>query len=358
MQPEMRALSLVGVFRQPRWTALTLNTFYKPMTKSRRRPAIPKKLQLKLLYESAYACAVCQRGGVQIHHIDADNANNSEANLVVICHVHHDEAHTRRSMSKNLDATALRDAKTRWTSHVREYRSKVATISGQRTMIDSAFVLTGITWGYINHRRVIAMVDPRTLDDDANARYRDCLQRGLVDERGIIDAPPLSSESTSPMDSTIYDRFRFGDDQRFHAMYSALVDRIAGSPKVVHIERESFTKARLSALLKSGSIIFMQRAFYFREVSVTQHNEHRRALSFRNGVEVEFFVDTRDMFGTTSMTTSFVGHQTTAALLQLKSIGPGDSGRWRLSCTPIAMGIGFQPLPGPAEIANAPRRRA
>lgn len=323
------------------------------MPKPRRRPPIPKKLQHRLLYESAYVCAVCQWRSVQIHHIDKDNSNNEEANLVVVCHLHHDEAHTHRSMSKNLDAAALRDAKRQWVSQVKEYRSRVATVSGQRTLTDSAFLLTGLTWGYINHRRVIAMVDPRVLNGDAGARYTTCLQRGLVDERGIVNAPPLPPESNSPLNSSIYDRFQFGDDQRFHAMYSALVDTIAGSQQVVHIERESFTKARLGALLKSGSVIFLKRAFYFRVMSATPHNEHRRALYFKNGVEAEFFVDTRDMFGTTSMTTSFFGHQMTAALLQVKSMGMGDGGRWRITCTPLAMGVGFQPLTNPAEIASA-----
>lgn len=60
-------------------------------------------------------------------------------------------------------------------------------------------------------------------------------------------------------------------------------------------------------------------------------------------VMIEFYVDTRDMFGTTSMTESFSGRQTCAALLHVKSVNEAD-GKLVLACTPIAMGVSFQKL--------------
>ncbi|WP_066044497.1 HNH endonuclease signature motif containing protein [Bathymodiolus septemdierum thioautotrophic gill symbiont] len=68
------------------------------------RPKIPKAIENRLLYESAYACVVCQSDGCHIHHIDQDHSNNKENNLVVLCIKHHDEAHTKRQLSKNLDS--------------------------------------------------------------------------------------------------------------------------------------------------------------------------------------------------------------------------------------------------------------
>lgn len=316
------------------------------MTKRQRRPPIPKALQQRLLYESQYVCCICQRHGVQIHHIDGDNSNNSETNLIVLCLEHHGEAHTIRSLGKNLDASGLRHAKKKWTNQVRESRIRIATVGGQKKMVGSAFLLAGIAWGYINHKRVVQIVDPRSFEGSDATLYQTCLRRGLVDDRGIIISPHGRKTNSSFVRGSIYDRFDFGDDHRVHAMYSTMVDHIGRSTNVVHIEREVWTKARLQALLKPGAVLFLERAFYFKNVSSTANNEHRRARYFKRGIEVEFFVDTIDMFGTTSMTVSFVGHQSASALLQLKSMGVSEEGKLRLNCTPIALGVGFQPSAG------------
>lgn len=309
-----------------------------------RRPSMPGELQRRLLYESQYVCCVCQRSGCQIHHIDGNNANNSEKNLVVLCHTHHDEAHTRRQLSKNLDARALRDAKLRWLSEVKNRRAEVATVSGQKVRFADEWLSTGVAWGYINHKRVAQLVDASVLSGKDESLFRACVSRGLVDERGIIVTPAGVKQSTSYISSSIYDSFEFGDDQRVHALYTAMVDHIGRTQGVVHLERESWTKARLRALVRPGMLVFLERAFYFKREAVTRSNEHRRCVYFKNGIRMEFFVDTVDMFGTTSMTVSFVGHQNAAALVQIKSITSAEDGELILHCTPIALGVGFQSL--------------
>lgn len=247
----------------------------------------------------------------------------------------------RRSLGKNLDAAGLRNAKKRWTKQVQDVRSRVATVGGQLDQAESSFFMSGITWGYINHKRVVQMVDPAQLDGHGGRLYRECLNRGLVDERGLIVLPAGSRPGSSPMSSTIYDHFGYGDDHRIHLLYTEMADHIASSKEVIHIERESWTRARLKALLEPGSLLFMKRALYFKTVQSTAHNEHRKCRYFKSKIEVEFFMDTVDMFGTTSISTSFSGHQSAAALLQLKSMGSEKGGRWKLNCTPLALGVGF-----------------
>ena len=53
--------------------------------------SITMNLKNKLLVEAQHTCAICNKSGVHIHHIDGDKKNNDESNLIVLCLVHHDE---------------------------------------------------------------------------------------------------------------------------------------------------------------------------------------------------------------------------------------------------------------------------
>lgn len=307
------------------------------------RPKIPKPLERRLLYESAYVCVVCQSSGCQIHHIDQNHSNNNEDNLVVLCHKHHDEAHTTRQLSKNLDPKALKDAKTAWVSNVKQQRTIAATASGQIDQVGkNSFFAVGVTWGYINHKRVAQMSDPNRLDVDARQYFEYCVSNGLLDQNAIVIKPQNTTTPTSPTNSTIYDWYEFGDDLRIHKVYSDLVDQISGDNSVFHLDNDLWSKTSIKELIKPGQIIFTNKAFYFKTIDTRNHNEHRRCRTFNRKVEIEFYIDTRDMFGVTSITVSFSSHKNCAALIQVKSIEETDDGKLILHCTPIALGVGFE----------------
>lgn len=306
------------------------------------RKSIPKKLKLQILYESQYVCAICQSGGCQIHHIDGDNSNNQEENLVLICAAHHDEAHTNRKMSQNLNEDALRDAKARWNITVQEKRDSTATVSGQLSIAeDSLLAPMGITWGYINHNRVGQLAKPAALGSEDLQYFNYCKERGLVDPKGVLIKPQGVQNSSSYIRNSVYDWYEHGDDLRLHKLYSAFVDQISSSVQPIHLEPEGWTKARIRGLVRPGGFIFLDRAFYFKGISETTENEHRHVRTFKRKVVLDFYVDTIDMFGTTSMTISFSGHKTCAALVQLKSINDTEDGGLILHCTPIALGVAF-----------------
>jgi len=306
-----------------------------------RRP-IPIALKQKLLYESRYCCSICQRSGCQIHHIDQDHSNNAEENLIVLCIAHHDEAHTTRTMSSNLDARALRHAKQAWTEQVRNARTKAATLEGQINAASDGWSSVGIAWGYINHKRITQMTRLTKLSSAGARQFRYCRDKGIVDDDAIIIKPSGIELHETYIGNSVYDWFDFGDDQRLHALYSEMVDQIGRSSNVVHLESRTWTKARIRNLVEPGNIIYFNKGIYFRSVKETQANDHRRCQTFKNKVYVEFYVDTIDMFGATSMSVSFQGHQTCAAMLLVKSLSENDEGQLILSCTPIALGTGFK----------------
>lgn len=309
------------------------------------RPKIPKPLERRLLYESAYVCVVCQSSGCQIHHIDQNHSNNSENNLVVLCLKHHDEAHTKRQLSKNLDPKAIKDAKTTWVSNVEQRRKIAATASGQIDHVGkNSFHAVGITWGYINHKRVAQMSDPSRLDVDTKQYFEYCVSKRLLDQNAIVIKPQNTVTPTSPTNATVYDWYEFGDDQRVHKVYSDLVDQISGGNSVFHLDNDSWAKTSIKELIKPGQIIFTNRAFYFKTIETRNYNEHRRCRTFKRKIEIEFYIDTLDMFGVTSIAVSFSGHKNAAALVQVKSLEETKEGKLILHCTPIALGVGFENL--------------
>jgi len=82
------------------------------------RPPIPRANLLRVLNESKWTCCVCRRTAIPIvvHHIIqwAQTKDHSEENLVLVCVEHHDEAHSKRSLSLTMSPTRLRDQKSQW----------------------------------------------------------------------------------------------------------------------------------------------------------------------------------------------------------------------------------------------------
>jgi len=69
---------------------------------------IPPKLKNKLLVEAHHACVICGRSRVQVHHIDGNDENSEESNLIVLCLPHHDEAE-KSKQGKGLSANLTQE---------------------------------------------------------------------------------------------------------------------------------------------------------------------------------------------------------------------------------------------------------
>jgi hypothetical protein len=95
------------------------------------RRGIPRSLRTKILLANRHACCVCERGDVQIHHIDSNHSNNREENLAVLCQPHHDKATAPPSLTAQLEPAQVRKYKHSWEAEctnrsVRMARSRTA----------------------------------------------------------------------------------------------------------------------------------------------------------------------------------------------------------------------------------------
>lgn len=101
------------------------------------RIKIPTELSDKLLFEANRTCCVCQIPGksAHIHHIDLDNSNNIEDNLVVLCLECHNEVHTKNAFGKNWTSSLLKKYKNEWIERVKIRKSETDKIASFNSVV-------------------------------------------------------------------------------------------------------------------------------------------------------------------------------------------------------------------------------
>ncbi|MDP4078528.1 HNH endonuclease signature motif containing protein [Acidovorax sp. A1169] len=81
-----------------------------------KRVPITEDLASLVMFESDRTCCVCRIQGrkVEIHHLDANPANNSRDNLAVLCKDCHSDAHTTQAFARNLTPGIVRKYNESW----------------------------------------------------------------------------------------------------------------------------------------------------------------------------------------------------------------------------------------------------
>ncbi len=278
-----------------------------------RRRDIPKPLEQQILYDSAFSCAVCSARGAHLHHIDKNNSNNTYDNLILLCSTHHDDAHTHRELSKNLTADRLKTQRDRWYTEVKSRRNAAASASGQSLNVD-ACLAAGTTWGYINHRRVMQIAQTISLDFSGMPQFSRLVDSNILDRSGFLLKPSQYVAANNYLHNTIYDWYDFIEGHVLHSFYCTIVDKISVLTSPIHLNETTWTKTFIKNVISNGTFIYINRAQYFKKITETQENAEIKVNTFSKGINIKYQIDTRSMFGTTSISTSFTGHRSCASL--------------------------------------------
>ncbi|MFI5453635.1 right-handed parallel beta-helix repeat-containing protein [Pedobacter sp. UC225_61] len=95
------------------------------------RPPIPDDTFSQVLHDSKHVCCICREAsrGIIIHHIEewAMSRSHDYDNLVVLCSLHHDEAHTKRYLTIVLSSDKIRFAREKWYAQVKAHDTAVIT---------------------------------------------------------------------------------------------------------------------------------------------------------------------------------------------------------------------------------------
>ena len=162
----------------------------------------------------------------------------------------------------------------------------------------------------------------------------------MVDSQGRILRPSNFRPARTILSGTIYDWFPHTFDWRLHALYSHYVNDYSRRSAPFHISDQTWKRSLLNSEVSNGQSVFLNRGMYFKRIKEETDNAQIQIRTFRNKIEFEFQANTRDMFGTTSITSSFTGHNNAAALIVVKS-RESIKDKLIFHCTPIAMGVGF-----------------
>jgi hypothetical protein len=313
------------------------------------RPPLSQKIRMEIMYMSSFACAVCQSKGDQIHHIDKNNANNVPDNLIFLCQKHHDEAHTTREISVNLSAKRLKAFRKKWNETVETHRVRVASAYDQSHWSES--LCTNATWACINHARLIQSVSKKMIMDVNPLLLSRLMAAGIIDENGILVKPDTFTPSETYLRNTIYHWYEYTDSIALHMFYSELVDHFVRENKVIHLDETNWNRTFIKQMIGPGDYIFINKAQYFKKGYEDIMNAEVDVYTFKRKIRIEYQVNTRNMFGMSSMTSSFVGHRSCASLLQVKSIEDVGTDRV-IYCTPFALGVGFNSTIGDIDMLN------
>ncbi len=106
------------------------------------RVPIPPEVAAEVLFASDHTCCVCRDPGraVQIHHIDENPANNTKANLSVLCLLCHDDTQIKGGFGRKLGADLVTQYRDDWHARVDIRRDKADELAALR-MAGSAIVI-------------------------------------------------------------------------------------------------------------------------------------------------------------------------------------------------------------------------
>lgn len=266
------------------------------------RSEIPKANLTEVLFANRFRCCVCRDPNkpIIVHHIVewAQSHDHSVGNLAVLCLNDHDRAHTKSTLTKNLDVEALRGMKATWEAEVR--KMDVGAIL-------NASNLDGDAWWYFNHARLyeiavalkLISIFPRWL---------------LSPERGKQEVVLSSGK-----DIHLYS----GPDcmQKYYTMHEcfrALLARMT----ILNVS-DILDRGNLNDLLKAGDVIYVQGAHYFKALSRKRSGKNQSCTGRRkaNGVSIEYTFDRYEATSTSAWASWLRGRQSAGSVVRIVSMG-------------------------------------
>ncbi len=298
------------------------------MAKVRKR--ISNALATSILYRCAKTCCVCKipQKALQIHHIDENTENNVEENLVALCQDCHDEAHTNHRLSQNLTEERLIAFKNRWEEEIAERASEA--------MLPHSDGISQAMWTYVNHQWLPEIMRAKHVSFDPE-RFSLLRAENLIDEDGF---PIFQTEPRGRVLATVYDHFDCADARHLHLMYIDAVDKLILNSNPIELGA-IWKKSEMRSVLNPGALCFCIRGFRFKRIGRRENKEENRlAYAQSKGIRIEFLVNTRHMYGDSSLYLHFTGNSVVAVLMIVRNIVT-ENGLLLIQATPLAMGTGF-----------------
>ncbi len=286
--------------------------FIKALFKEQ-RPPIPNDNLLKVLFDNRFQCCVCRDPGqsIIVHHIDewAQSRCHDVENLAVLCLPHHDKAHTRSTLSQNLDAATLRGLKAEWESEVKKRDAE---------SIYSTMRLEYSNWNYINELRVFEIANALHITFSKIKYFRNAVAAGVASLNGL--PVPVESDRLFYMyeGSTILERYLY-----VAGVFNEVVKRLP----IVNVS-DFLDKGVLGGALTVGDFIFVQGSHTFSPTTGKKNGRGRgqicEGVRRANEVEVRFVFDRWEATSSSAKNCWLVGTRNQGSLVHVKDLSRED----------------------------------
>lgn len=293
------------------------------------RPAIPVQTLMQVLFANRFTCCVCRESerGIILHHIVPweSSRDHSAGNLAVLCLEHHERAHIRSTLSRNLDADALRSFKSEWEETCRE-SDLSAILQASRVSYDA--------WLYFNHLRLFELAKQlcirfKQIDGSTAAR-----RLRLIDPAGNI----LPRNPGMPY---MYDG---AEGQTLYHYVRGVLEEVLGRISVINFS-DLLDRSNVRTLLAAGDFLLVQGAHTFSGLTDRKKGQGEAMQGRRraNSVEMRYTFDRWEATSMSAWSCWLAGRRSVASLVQVKDIQRED-GDAVIAATVIAISNGHHKL--------------
>ncbi|MER9841093.1 HNH endonuclease [Mesorhizobium australicum] len=289
------------------------------------RPPIPTDTLVSVLFANRYQCCICRdpKLSVIVHHIEewAESRLHDAGNLAVLCLPHHDEAHSRKTLSRNLDAKTLRDAKAKWEARVKRFDAE---------SILSAMRLEYSNWNFMNELRIFEIARAIGIEFGRVFQLDQLVTSGIVQRDGL--PAPVNDDKLFYMyqGSTILARYFY---------VSEVLNLVIKNIPIINIS-DYLDRGVLGFALAPGDFIFVQGAHTFSPITQKKNGRGRgqvcRGVRKANNVEVRFTFDRWEATSSSAKSEWLTGTKSQGSLIHVKDLSRDDGG---LIVTGTALGI-------------------
>jgi hypothetical protein len=252
--------------------ALGIPEFSVQNMRAGKRSEIPFDNLVQVLIANRFTCCVCHDGtkGIIVHHIRewAESYDHSVANLAVLCLDHHDKAHSKSSISRNLDGRTVTEFKQAWETKVQKLDNE-CVLKASQSNVDA--------WWYFNHIRLFELASGLKVNFRALPGYRAALLAKLIHEDG-----PLRPRPTRALH--MYDG---SEGMLLYDFVRSVMEKVLGELKILNVS-DILDRGISAPLLQPGDFVLVQGAHVFAPTSNREQGRGQQYIGTRRANHVEF----------------------------------------------------------------------
>lgn len=291
------------------------------------RPPIPDEIFYKVLHESKSVCCVCRNPnrGFIIHHLKEWSESHSHEfdNLVVLCLLHHDQAHTKKEISIEFSPERIKKLRDAWYKVVKAEDAKV---------IISKASTTEANWTYFNHKRLYELLDsniePSTFKGFSILKSSNL----LMNDGKMQNLSALAGEKSLHM-------YHTGEGHILYQYHKKLFEAVLEKLPIIIISNK--TTLQVKAIVNEGSYIAFDGTQYFKNTTKLKAGlGQSRNCRSRGNIVVSFSFDAWESTSMSAWADHLTGTKKALIIGQVRTIETKED-KLILHCSVLAIGFWF-----------------